>query len=94
MTASVLANLARPRWASWLVIRGALVGAVLLFLMGSPRAGERAGRLAERREGREKANRTIMRPRLLYQSCDASQSRFKRLMHSGKAAGGAPHRLI
>ena len=55
MIAAFLVGLARSRWARRAATYGVLAGAVLLFLSGNRRAGERAGRLAERLEATEKA---------------------------------------
>jgi hypothetical protein len=55
ITALLLA-LARSRWARRAVACGVLAGAVLLFVSGNRRAGERVGRLAERLDATEKAN--------------------------------------
>lgn len=69
MIATLLVGLARPRAATC----GALVGAVLLFLSGSRRAGERAGRLAERLEATEKANE--IQRRMLEAAADRPRDR-------------------
>ena len=50
----VLSALLASRWARRLGVGIALIGAVLLFLFNLRRAGERAGRAAERLDARER----------------------------------------
>ncbi|MFN4282373.1 MAG: hypothetical protein ACK4NA_07020 [Alphaproteobacteria bacterium] len=56
MIASLLAWIAASPWARAALRYGALALTILLFLLSIRRAGERAGRLAERLETMEKAN--------------------------------------
>lgn len=56
MIASLLGWIAASPWARAALRYGALALTVLLFLLSIRRAGERAGRLAERLETTEKAN--------------------------------------
>jgi CHASE3 domain sensor protein len=56
MIASLLAWVAASLWARAALRYGVLALAVLLFLLSIRRAGERAGRLAERLETMENAN--------------------------------------
>ncbi len=56
MIASLLASIAASSWARAVLSYGAVALAVLLFLLSIRRAGERAGRLAERLETAEKVN--------------------------------------
>ena len=56
MIASLLAWIAARPWAGAALRYGVLALTVLLFLLSIRRAGERAGRLAERLETMEKAN--------------------------------------
>ncbi|MCL5779283.1 hypothetical protein M1105_20230 [Limibaculum sp. FT325] len=56
MIGALFTAVAGSRWASQAIAWAALAGAVLLFLMNLRRAGERAGRLAERLETMERAN--------------------------------------
>jgi len=56
MIASLLAWVAASPWARAALRYGLLALTVLLFLLSIRRAGERAGRLAERLETTEKAN--------------------------------------
>lgn len=56
MIASLLAWIAANPWARAALRYGMLALTVLLFLLSIRRAGERAGRLAERFETMEKAN--------------------------------------
>ena len=49
------------RWARKLAIRIALIGAVLLFLLNLRRAGETAGRSAERLNQMERLNDILRR---------------------------------
>lgn len=56
MIASLLAGIATSAWARATLRYGALALSVLLFLLSIRRAGERAGRMAERLETSEKAN--------------------------------------
>ena len=51
-----LATLAGSAWARSALRYGAIALAILLFLLALRRSGERAGRLAERLDTREKAN--------------------------------------
>lgn len=52
----VLSAVMAARWARWLAIGIALIGAVLLFLLNLRRAGETAGRHAERLKQMERQN--------------------------------------
>ena len=56
MIAALLTGIAASPWVRAAVRYGAIVLAVLLFLISLRRSGERAGRLAERLETTEKAN--------------------------------------
>ena len=56
MIAALLSGFAAGPWMRAAPRYGAIVLAVLLFLLALRRSGERAGRLAERLETREKAN--------------------------------------
>ncbi|MBL4556805.1 MAG: hypothetical protein JKP98_26485 [Rhodobacteraceae bacterium] len=56
MIGVLLAGFATNPWARTALRYGAIVLAVLLFLLSLRRSGERAGRLAERLETTEKAN--------------------------------------
>jgi len=54
--AALLTGIAASPWGRAALRCGAIALAVLLFLFSLRRSGERAGRLAERLETREKAN--------------------------------------
>jgi hypothetical protein len=54
--AGLLTGIAASPWARAALRYGAIVLAVLLFLLSLRRSGERAGRLAERLETTEKTN--------------------------------------
>lgn len=56
MIAALLTRFAASPWMRAALRYGAIVLAVLLFLLSLRRSGERAGRLAERLETAEKAN--------------------------------------
>ena len=56
MIAGLLTGIATSPWMRAALRYGAIVLAVLLFLLSLRRSGERAGRLAERLETTEKAN--------------------------------------
>jgi predicted nucleic acid-binding protein len=56
MIASLLGGIATSSWARAALRFGAIALAVLLFLLALRRSGERAGRLAERLETKEKVN--------------------------------------
>ena len=56
MITTLLAGIAASPWMRAALRYGATVLAVLLFLLSIHRAGERAGRLAERLETTEKVN--------------------------------------
>ena len=56
MIAALLTGFAASPWTRTALRYGAIVLAVLLFLLSLRRSGERAGRLAERLETTEKAN--------------------------------------
>ncbi|HBG98423.1 MAG TPA: hypothetical protein DDY29_06750 [Rhodobacteraceae bacterium] len=56
MIGALFAGFATNPWARTALRYGAIVLAVLLFLLSLRRSGERAGRLAERLETTEKAN--------------------------------------
>ncbi len=56
MIAALLTGIAASPWTRAALRYGAIVLAVLLFLLALRRSGERAGRLAERLETTEKAN--------------------------------------
>ncbi|NCO16480.1 MAG: hypothetical protein GW902_04530 [Alphaproteobacteria bacterium] len=56
MIAGLLTGFAANPWVRSALRYGAIVLAVLLFLLSLRRSGERAGRLAERLETMEKAN--------------------------------------
>ena len=56
MIAGLLTGFAASPWVQSALRYGAIVLAVLLFLLSLRRSGERAGRLAERLETTEKAN--------------------------------------
>ena len=56
MIAALLTGIAAAPWMRAALRYGAIVLAVLLFLLSLRRFGERAGRLAERHETMEKAN--------------------------------------
>lgn len=56
MIASLLAGIATSSWARSALKYGAFALAVVLFLLSIRRAGERAGRMAERLETAEKSN--------------------------------------
>ena len=56
MIASLLARFAASAWVRAALRYGAIAVAVLLFLLALRRAGQRAGRLAERLDTMEKAN--------------------------------------
>ena len=56
MIAALLTEFAASSWTRAALRYGAIVLAVLLFLLSLRRFGERAGRLAERLETTEKAN--------------------------------------
>ena len=56
MIASLLAGVATSSWARAALKYGAIALAVVLFLLSIRRAGERAGRMAERLETTEKVN--------------------------------------
>ena len=56
MIAALLTGIAASPWMRAALRYGAIVLAVLLFLLSLRRSGERAGRLAERLETTEKAN--------------------------------------
>ena len=53
---ALLAGFAASPWMRTALRYGAIVLSMLLFLLSLRRSGERAGRLAERLETREKAN--------------------------------------
>jgi hypothetical protein len=73
-----LATLAGSAWARSALRYGAIALAILLFLLALRRSGERAGRLAERLDTREKAievqrsmlEATARRPRDRYELID------------------------
>ena len=56
MIASILGGIAAAPWAKAVLHYGAIALAIILFLLALRRSGERAGRLAERLDTREKAN--------------------------------------
>ena len=56
MIGGLLTGIAASPWMRLALRYGAIVLAVLLFLLSLRRSGERAGRLAERLETTEKAN--------------------------------------
>lgn len=56
MIASLLAGMVSSPWTRAALRYGVLALTILLFLLSIRRAGERAGRLAERLETMEKAN--------------------------------------
>lgn len=56
MIASLLAWIGASPWARAALRYGVLALTILLFLLSIRRAGERAGRMAERLESMEKAN--------------------------------------
>lgn len=56
MIAALLTGFAASPWMRTALRYGAIVLSMLLFLLSLRRSGERAGRLAERLETREKAN--------------------------------------
>jgi hypothetical protein len=56
MIASILGGIAANPWARAALRYGAIALAIVLFLLSNRRSGERAGRLAERLDTREKAN--------------------------------------
>ena len=56
MISTLLANVAASPWARSAMRYGAIVLMILLFLLALRRSGERAGRLVERLETKEKAN--------------------------------------
>ncbi|MGC9371606.1 MAG: hypothetical protein ACP5DX_18905 [Paracoccaceae bacterium] len=56
MIARLLTGFAASPWMRSALRYGAIVLAVLLFMLALRRSGERAGRLAERLETREKVN--------------------------------------
>jgi hypothetical protein len=56
MIGRIVQMLAESAWARAALRYGVTVFAILLFLLTLRRSGERAGRLAERLEAREKAN--------------------------------------
>ena len=56
MITALLTRIATSPWMRAALRYGAIVLAVLLFLLSLRRSGERAGRLAERLEATEKAN--------------------------------------
>ena len=56
MIAALFTGIAAAPWMRAALRYGAIVLAVLLFLLSLRRSGERAGRLAERRDTTEKAN--------------------------------------
>ena len=56
MIGGLLAALAGSAWARAALRYGVTAFAILLFLLALRRSGERAGRLAERLDTREKAN--------------------------------------
>ena len=56
MIAALFTGIAAAPWMRAALRNGAIVLAVLLFLLALRRSGERAGRLAERLETTEKAN--------------------------------------
>ena len=56
MIATLLTGIAASPWMRAALRYGAIVLAVLLFLLALRRSGERTGRLAERLETTEKAN--------------------------------------
>lgn len=56
MIAALFTGIAAAPWMRAALRNGAIVLAVLLFLLALRRSGERAGRLAERLEAMEKAN--------------------------------------
>ena len=56
MISGLLTGIATSPWMRAALRYGAIVLAVLLFLLSLRRSGERAGRLAERLETTEKAN--------------------------------------
>ncbi|NLF55388.1 MAG: hypothetical protein GX576_13505 [Thauera phenolivorans] len=56
MIVTLLGGFAARPWMRTALRYGAIALAVLLFLLALRRSGERAGRLAERLETREKAN--------------------------------------
>ena len=56
MIGGLLTGIAAAPWMRAALRNGAIVLAVLLFLLALRRSGERAGRLAERLEAMEKAN--------------------------------------
>ena len=56
MIGGLLTGIATSPWMQATLRYGAIVLAVLLFLLSLRRSGERAGRLAERLETTEKAN--------------------------------------
>jgi hypothetical protein len=56
MITALLTGIAASPWARAALRYGALALAIVLFLLSIRRAGERAGRMAERLEAAEKAN--------------------------------------
>lgn len=56
MIATILGGIAASTWARAILRYGAIAVAIVLFLLSIRRAGERAGRLAERLETMENAN--------------------------------------
>ena len=56
MIATILGGIGTAPWAKAALRYGAIVLAIVLFLLSIRRSGERAGRIAERLETTEKAN--------------------------------------
>lgn len=61
MIARILATLVGSAWARAAFRYGVIVLAIFLFLLALRRSGERAGRLAERLDTREKTNEVQQR---------------------------------
>ena len=61
MIATILGNIGTDPWAKAALRYGAIVLAIVLFLLSIRRFGERAGRIAERLEITEKTNGTQRR---------------------------------
>jgi hypothetical protein len=72
---AALVGLARSRLARRAVTCGVLTGTVLLFLSGHHRAGERAGRLAERLEATKKSSE--IQRRMLEAAADRPRDRVE-----------------
>lgn len=61
MITTILGGIAATTWARTILRYGAIAVAIVLFLLSIRHSGERVGRLAERLDSREKANKVQRR---------------------------------